>query len=218
MNPFVLSPALDHFFRFILWFFCGHSWPNWQQHYAAMHRKHHATSDTPRDPHSPHQLTVKQLLDYKHYEPGRPYYISQSEMELYASDVVSVNDWVERNVYCKYPKLGQQIFWILQTLLFGVIGFILGSIVYFWIGDILVISTNWLCHKVGYTPHGTSDKSKIVFPIGIIICGEELHAHHHNNASTPYFNRHWWEIDTGWWYCKLLMMLRLMKLTTRKSN
>ncbi|HET8576128.1 MAG TPA: fatty acid desaturase, partial [Methylomirabilota bacterium] len=44
-----LHPLADWIFRFILWFSTGQNRREW----VAVHRKHHAFTDTEKDPHSP---------------------------------------------------------------------------------------------------------------------------------------------------------------------
>ena len=213
-NYFIFHPALEHFFRFWIWFTMGFSWPNWMQHWAAKHRKHHRYSDSIEDPHSPFHYTLKEMCDVTGTQ-GTANYISPKEIQEYAPDIISTNDWVERNLYCKYPKLGMILHWGIQTILFGWAGFIIGASVYFGAKNIGIFIGNYLTHKVGFTYAGNRDKdrSKIVFPISFLYGGEEIHAHHHNDASKPYFSRHWWEFDIGWFYIKILMFFGLIKLT-----
>ena len=45
-----LHPIVSHFFRFWLWFTTGMVTKEW----VAIHRKHHAKTETVDDPHSPH--------------------------------------------------------------------------------------------------------------------------------------------------------------------
>ena len=213
-NYFVFHPALEHLFRFWIWFTMAFSWPNWMQHYAAKHRKHHRYSDGPKDPHSPHHYTFAQMFDVSHSDPNRANYISPEEVQEYASDVVSTNDWIERNLYCKYPRLGLQLMWLLQTIFFGWIGFVIGAGLYFGAKYIGIFFGNYIIHKVGFTYAGNvgTDRSRVLFPVSIFFGGEEIHAHHHIDASKPWFSRRWWEFDSGWMYCRIFIALKLMRL------
>jgi len=212
---FTFTPFLAHIFRFWLWFASAHCWPNWQQHYAAKHRKHHKYSDTELDPHSPHHYTIKQLLDVAHNDPNRANYISPEEIKSYAPDVKTVDDWLERNVYSKHQKWGLVLFTLTMTVLFGWPGLIIGLINQFFINASFIIFGNYALHKIGWTyaSKNPTDKSRIFCPWGIFCGGEELHAHHHNDTTrnTPWFKRHWWEIDIGWVYASILIKLGLMK-------
>lgn len=213
---FEFSAPLEHFFRFMLWFSSGMSWPNWQQHYAAKHRKHHRFSDTKDDPHSPFWFTVKELFDYKHNTPGKANYISKEEIKLYAPDIKSTNDWIQVNLYNKYPSLGLILFTLLLTILFGWIGTVIGIFNYFCISYFNIFITNYTLHKVGFTYAGNADldKSKNLFPLGIVLAGEELHANHHNHPENPHFKQYWFELDLGWIYAIILIKLGLMHITS----
>ncbi|MEK7839790.1 MAG: fatty acid desaturase, partial [Pseudomonadota bacterium] len=53
-----LHPIVSHFFRLWLWMTTGMVTKQW----AAIHRKHHATSDKPGDPHSPVVYGIRKVL------------------------------------------------------------------------------------------------------------------------------------------------------------
>ena len=213
---FTFSPVLEHFFRFCGWFLAGSHWENWQKHYAALHRMHHAYSDTELDPHSPYHYTFSELLDVT---GTKSHYVSPEDIEKYAPDIISTNDWLARNLYGKYPNLGLLTFWLIFTILFGVVGVILGCLPYFFGKKVSIILGDYMPHKIGFSYAGNkkSDRSMIFSPIGIFLVGEDLHAHHHNDDSIPYFSRNWWEFDLGWFYCRILMALGLMTLNDRTS-
>jgi stearoyl-CoA desaturase (delta-9 desaturase) len=216
---FTFTPILEHFFRFYLWLCIGFSYHNWMQHWAAKHRKHHRYSDTPDDPNSPRYYTLMQLCDVSHNDPSRANYISPEEVKYYAPDVHTADDWLERNVYNKYRKLGMAIIWLVFVILFGWAGLLLGASIYYLSQFFGIVIGNYLVHKIGFTYAGNrgQDQSKILCPIGIFFGGEEIHSHHHNDASKPYFHRHWWEIDISWVYARVLIFFRLMKLNSRYS-
>ena len=50
---FVMNPYWEKFFYFFTWLWQGSSYLS-PRAYAILHRMHHAYSDTPQDPHSPH--------------------------------------------------------------------------------------------------------------------------------------------------------------------
>ncbi len=60
-----LHPFADWVFRFVLWFTTGQNRREW----VAVHRKHHAFTDTERDPHSPlvHGFWKIQLWNVYYY-------------------------------------------------------------------------------------------------------------------------------------------------------
>ena len=81
----------------------------------------------------------------------------------------------------------------------------------FWAAGVV----NGIGHYWGYRNVETRESSRNVFPIGIIIGGEELHNNHHADAGSAKLSRKWFEIDAGWFYIKLLEKFRLAKLSIK---
>ena len=207
-HNFTFNPWLASFFRFYLWLTVGMIYPHWAENYAAKHRKHHKYSDTEQDPHSPFYQSLGEIMDQRNHS------ITLEEIKLYAPDIITPVTWMDKNVYFKYPKLGLAVHWLGQTLAFGIPGFIIGMLFYFYIAHVFFFCGNYLVHKIGFTcaTNKGADRSKIVFPIGIIMGGEELHANHHNDVTNPNFRKRWWEFDSGWMYAKLLIAAGLVKI------
>ena len=208
--------------RFYLWFTWGWgTWRNWKKNYATHHRKHHANSDTKDDPHSPQYFTWWQMCQVQNsWKPGHSGYVSKEDEEKYASDIDSGEDWIWKNLYSKYPRLGPTLMWIIATLLFGVSGFICGAMAFFLMNIFGMTLVNWALHKIGWTYEKNkdpNDKSTILCPWGILLGGEELHTHHHNNPGNPKFSKYWWEIDSSWGYMLLLEKIGAIKIHRVKS-
>jgi stearoyl-CoA desaturase (delta-9 desaturase) len=55
----------------------------------------------------------------------------------------------------------------------------------------------------GYRSFETSDASRNIMPIGVIMGGEELHNNHHAYRQSARFSCKWWEFDIGWMYIRL---------------
>lgn len=224
-------PIFLHFCRFYIWLVGEHR-PGYQQVYAAQHRKHHRHSDTDNDPHSPYRFGLFKLFDIKHQDPARPGYVSPEEINLYASDIIPHDDWIERNIYNRSTvKLmliwNNKNWWIDVNLslfiLLGIVYLIAGlwGMLIFWLLNylyfryVIVFVTYYLLHKGPFkyvkndTPH---DKSSTVFPIGTVFVGEELHANHHNDPGNPCFSKLWWEFDIGWMFVRIFAFFGLLKL------
>ena len=82
-----LHPALRHFFRFWIWYSSGMITREW----VAVHRKHHAFSDMPGDPHSPVVYGLKKVL-WQGYELYAPESRNAETCEKYGRG--TPNDWV----------------------------------------------------------------------------------------------------------------------------
>jgi stearoyl-CoA desaturase (delta-9 desaturase) len=197
-------PALEHFMRFWLWFTTGMVTKEW----VAVHRKHHANTDRKYDPHSPWNEGLMKMLF-----GGAWLYAKAAEDK----EMVSIygkgtpDDWIERNLYSKHSKLGFTLLLILNTLLFNGWGIVIWLIQMAWIPFWAAGVVNGVGHCIGYRNHKTKDQSRNIFPIGIIIGGEELHNNHHNSPASIKLSNKWWEFDIGYMWYNVFKFLRLAK-------
>lgn len=210
-------PILQHIFRFSLW--CTHKImqpENWLQRYAAKHRIHHLYSDTKQDHQSPRNYALKELLDFsKAHVPGSANYVSQSDIQKYAPDVKTPNDWIERNLYKKYPNLGRYTTEILLLVWLGWWGLL--PVIFIEFSPILsILIFNVWPHtpSLGYTHSWMSkelrDDSRNLFPVGFLHLGDELHQNHHMYPNSISNRVYWYEFDLGYIYIKLFSYLGLM--------
>jgi len=202
-------PIVSHIMRMILWLTTGIT----TKHWVAIHRKHHQRTDVVGDPHSPQLVGLWTLIfkGWKLYTEA----VKDDEM-ISRLSVGSVDDWIERRVYIPYPALGMLIMLIIDILLFGAWGIVVWLIQMLWIPFWGNAISNGLGHWWGYRNVNTPDKSNNVFPIGIMIAGEELHNNHHADPSDPKLNKRWFEFDIGWVYIKLFVLLRVAKIKNKE--
>ena len=203
-------PVVEHFMRGWLWLTTGMNTKEW----VAVHRKHHAFSDRPGDPHSPHeegfwQIVLGGLWFYKEAT-------SDKEMlEKYGKG--TPEDWVEHNVYSKWRWGGLFTMMAVDVFLFGpVLGLIVWTGMAVWIpifGQVI----NGVGHALGYRNFDTKDHSRTIYPLGLWIVGEELHNHHHADPRSAKFQARWWEFDIGWLYIRLLSAFRLAEIVYARS-
>jgi stearoyl-CoA desaturase (delta-9 desaturase) len=200
-----LHPIASHFFRFWLWMTTGMLTGQW----AAIHRKHHAKCETEEDPHSPQTRGIwKVLLE------GAELYRTEAKNEetMRKFSHGTPNDWMERNVYTKYPILGVSLMMVLNVALFGVVGLTIWAVQMVWIPFWAAGVVNGLAHFWGYRNFNSSDASTNIFPWGIIIGGEELHNNHHTYATSAKLSNKWYEFDIGWMYIRIMSAFRLAKV------
>jgi stearoyl-CoA desaturase (delta-9 desaturase) len=200
-----LHPVASHFFRFWLWMTTGMLTGQW----AAIHRKHHAKCETEEDPHSPQTRGIwKVLLE------GAELYRTEAKNEetMRKFSHGTPNDWMERNVYTKYPILGVSLMMVLNVALFGVVGLTIWAVQMVWIPFWAAGVVNGLAHFWGYRNFNSSDASTNIFPWGIIIGGEELHNNHHTYATSAKLSNKWYEFDIGWMYIRIMSAFRLAKV------
>lgn len=198
-------PILEHFMRFWLWMTTGMVTKEW----VAVHRKHHRHVDTNMDPHSPHFFGIFRVLFAGVYL----YINSAKDKEMVNTyGVGTPDDWIEKNLYSKYSRLGIILLLILNLLCFSWWGLLIWIIQMLWIPFWAAGVVNGIGHWFGYRNGETKDKSCNISPIGVIIGGEELHNNHHLDPANPKMSKRWFEFDMGWLYIKLLSKLKLLSI------
>jgi stearoyl-CoA desaturase (delta-9 desaturase) len=202
-----LHPVLRHFFRFWLWINTGASTREW----VAVHRKHHALCEREGDPHSPRLFGLKTVLT----QGAELYRVAANDpetLEKYAKG--TPNDWLENNLYHHPVRsyYGIAALVITDLLLFGVPGIIMIALQLSNMPFLAAGIINGLCHAKGYRNFETDDASTNLWPIGILVAGEELHNNHHAFPTSARFSMRPHEFDVGWMYLKVLAALGLAKI------
>jgi len=122
------------------------------------------------------------------------------------------NDWIERNIYTRYPILGISVMMVIDVALFGIVGLSVWAVQMIWIPLWAAGVVNGLAHWWGYRNFNSADASTNIFPLGILIGGEELHNNHHTFATSAKLSSKWYEFDIGWMYIRLMSMVGLAKV------
>lgn len=200
-----LHPIVSHFLRFWLWMTTGMVTKEW----VSIHRKHHARCEREGDPHSPMLYGIGKVL-FKGAELYRDE--SRNAETLKKFGYGTPDDWVERNIYSRHNVLGIVIMLLIDLALFGAIGLTVWAIQMAWIPFWAAGVVNGIGHYWGYRNFASPDTSTNVFPIGILIGGEELHNNHHAYGTSAKFSSRWFEIDIGWAYLTILRWLGLANI------
>jgi len=199
-------PAASHFFRFWIWFTTGMVTKDW----VAVHRKHHANTETAQDPHSPQIRGIAWVL-----WGGVLLYAAEKQdpatIAKYGHGTPA--DWIETHLYARFPMVGIVLLGIADVVAFGIGP---GSLIYgvqmvwipFWAAGVV----NGLGHYWGYRNYPVEDASTNLFPWGILIGGEEFHNNHHAYPTSAKLSSAWYEFDIGWMYIRLLEMLGLARV------
>jgi len=195
----------SHFFRFWLWMTTGQVTKEW----AAVHRKHHAKCETEEDPHSPQTRGIKKVL-LEGAELYRTESKNQETLQKYGHG--TPDDWMEHNVYTRFSWQGLALMLIINFSLFGVIGITVWAVQMMWIPITAAGIINGIGHYWGYRNYDCVDASTNIFPIGILIGGEELHNNHHTFGTSAKLSSKWYEFDIGWLYIRTLETLGLAKV------
>jgi len=157
--------------------------------WVADHRRHHAFSDRPGDPHSPHLDEgpgVKGVLKgLWHAHIGWFFDEEQTSARRWAPDLVK--DPVMRRIDSLFP-LWVLISFALPPLLGGVItgtlegaltAFLWGSLARIFLLHHVTWSINSICHFYGDRPYQTTDFSTNNWVLSLISMGESWHNNHH---------------------------------------
>lgn len=219
-----LHPLLSHFFRLWLWLTTGMVTKEW----TSIHRKHHATCETGEDPHSPKRFGLlmgfPKIFGLMRVLFGGVFlYVDESrnEQTMIRHGFGTPHDWVENHVYTPYHKYGVVIMLILDLILFGpIVGvFLVWLVQMAWIPFFAAGVINGVGHYFGYRNFPSmnrkercEDWSTNIFPIGILIGGEELHNNHHHYAQSARLSVKWFEFDIGWLYIRIFEILGLARV------
>ena len=204
----VLHPLVAHFFRLWLWLTTGMVTKEW----VAIHRKHHAKTETDDDPHSPHTRGIKTVF----WQGAELYRDEANNAETLANySHGTPDDWLEQHLYSRFSALGVSIMLIINFVLFGFVGISIWAVQMIWIPLFAAGVINGIGHYWGYRNFETEDGATNIVNLGLLIGGEELHNNHHAYPSSAKFSSKWWEFDVGWLYIQTLALLRLAKVRRR---
>ncbi len=188
--------------------------------WVADHRKHHAFSDQPGDPHSPHvdhgsgwRGAIKGLTHahvgwlFLHTNRGRR---SRYAPDLLADPVVSAVD--RRFVACVAGGLLAAFglgFAFGGTLRDGFTGLLWGGAVRVLVLHHATYSINSLCHFFGRRRFATKDESRNLLWLAPFTMGEAWHNNHHAFPTSAAHGLRRWEIDPSAWVIGALEKLGL---------
>ena len=200
----ILHPLADWMFRFVLWFTTGQNRREW----VAVHRKHHAFTDTEKDPHSPlvHGFWKIQLWNVYYYvrEARNPETVTR-----WAKDIRE--DFGDRFLFSK-GSLGGVIGIGAAVLVLGPAwGLVLSAMHLVLYVFVVAPSINGLGHWWGrrnFSGNSATNLRVLAWLTG----GESLHNNHHANPSSPKFSMSRLEFDPSWVVIRVLLMLRLARL------
>jgi stearoyl-CoA desaturase (Delta-9 desaturase) len=174
--------------------------------WVADHRKHHAFSDKPGDPHSPHvehggglRGTLRGLF---HAHVGWLFlHTDRGSKRRYAPDLL--NDPVVRAVDRTYAVwavggLGAAfgLGWVIGgSLATALTGLLWGGAVRILVLHHVTFSINSLCHVFGRRTFRTSDESRNLAWLSVMSFGEAWHNNHHAFPTSAAHGLRRWQLD-----------------------
>jgi stearoyl-CoA desaturase (delta-9 desaturase) len=176
--------------------------------WVADHRKHHAFSDRPGDPHSPHvdhggglKGALRGLL---HAHVGWLFIHTQrGRHERYAPDLLADRTirWVSRWFF-GWAVAGLVAAFVLGWLIGGSLHTALTGLLWGGAVRILVLhhatySINSLCHFFGRRDFDTPDESRNLLWLSLLTFGESWHNNHHAFPTSAAHGLRRWQIDVS---------------------
>jgi stearoyl-CoA desaturase (Delta-9 desaturase) len=174
--------------------------------WVADHRKHHAFSDRPGDPHSPHVDhgggLRGELRGFVHAHIGWLFVHDQrGARSRYAPDLLRdpVVSFVDRT-FVLWAVGGLVLPFVLGaaiggSLAAGLTAFLWGGLVRLFVLHHLTYSINSICHVFGRRRFATTDESRNVFWLALPTFGEAWHNNHHAFPTSAQHGLRRWEID-----------------------
>ncbi len=187
--------------------------------WATAHRRHHAYSDTPRDPHSPNLFGPSFGARWRGFWYAHMVWMLKAEVSdwsRFARDLLQVR-YLFR-LHQLYP------FWVALGLLLpsavgGIFtgtwwgfleGFLWGGLVRIFLVNQAAWCVGSVCHLSGARPFPTPDHSGNVAWVAWLTFGEGLQNNHHAFPSSAMHALRWWQPDLSGWVIRILERLGLV--------
>jgi stearoyl-CoA desaturase (Delta-9 desaturase) len=194
-------------FRVVIWMTTGMRPREW----VAVHRKHHAATDTPDDPHSPAQVgfwrvQLGNVGLYKRCAADR------ANVQKYARDLPA--DTLDR-VALDYSLVGLGVGTSILVLTMWALGFgLLTGLLAAGIHAVMYVMLSGAINAAGHTfgRHPYENSATNLQWLALITAGEGLHNNHHAAPTSARFALRKGEIDPGWWLVRVLVGVHLARV------
>lgn len=197
-----LHPVVAWMFRAFIWLTTGIKPKEW----VAVHRKHHAHTDAPGDPHSPVLLGWKkvQLSNVALYRAALK---DKSLVEKYARDLPD-DKW--DTWFFGHHKTGLGIGIAILIIVLGPFAGLLAAFLHANLYLAVNAAVNALGHHFGDRPY--PNQATNLQWLAFMTMGEGLHNNHHAAPSSARLSHRRGQIDPGWWVISMMKRLRLASL------
>jgi stearoyl-CoA desaturase (delta-9 desaturase) len=176
-------------------------------HWVANHRKHHAHSDEPGDPHSPHDGSwwSHMIWFMWKFAPGG----YDAHNNRWAPDVA-------KDPVMRFLDKTFVLWHVVTGFVFFGLGYWLGGESMAWsfvvwgmfVRLVYVLHSTWFVnsasHMWGYRTYETTDDSRNNWWVALLTYGEGWHNNHHAFPSMARAGHKWWELDITFWAIRAL--------------
>jgi stearoyl-CoA desaturase (Delta-9 desaturase) len=197
-----LRRPLGFVFRPLIWITTGIRPRQW----VAVHRKHHAFTDTEGDPHSP-KLLGWVNVQFRNVALYRKAAGNSDNVARYAKDLPA-DRWDTMLFDRAFLGLGIGIGMLVVVL--GPWAGLLAAFVHVNLYLSTSAAVNAIGHHFGRRPY--PNLAGNVQWLAFLTAGEGLHNNHHAAPTSARLSHRRWEIDPGWWAISLLRRLGLVKV------
>jgi stearoyl-CoA desaturase (delta-9 desaturase) len=212
----VAHPALAFVCRLVVWLTTGMRPREW----AAVHRRHHAATDTPEDPHSPiqegfwrvqlmnaamYRRVARDGVTVKKYARDLP----PDRLDRFAFDHAFLGLGVGTTLLCVAFTIAYGPWWGVGL---GFFAAILHAVGYLGLSG----AVNAVGHTFGRRPNPNSATNGWL--LALLTWGEGLHNNHHDRPTSARFSRRAWPFDHAWWGIRLLTLVRLIRIRTVRAG
>ena len=214
---FSMTPFWEKFFWVFTYVTQGSSYLS-PRAYGALHRMHHAYSDTDKDPHTPHHST-------------NPFTMMLKTKGIY-HDILTGRSNDDRRFSVSLPswetieRLGDSIWsrvcWGTAYVTFYVWAVPPGAWylflllpIHFLMGPVHGAIVNWSGHMYGYQNFDNNDKSRNSLAMDFLMMGELYQNNHHKLPDRPNFAVKWFEFDPTFPVIRLLALLGVIRMKLR---
>lgn len=153
--------------------------------WAGHHRRHHRSTDSPGDPHSPNDGW---------WWSHAGWVLSRRSKRGEPALVTDLAAFPELRFVDRYQAAGP---WLLGGLCFAVAGW--GGLVAFAVSTVALwhatFSVNSVAHRLGRRRYETPDTSRNSWPVALLTLGEGWHNNHHHYPPSARQGHRWWELD-----------------------
>jgi stearoyl-CoA desaturase (delta-9 desaturase) len=185
------------------------------------HRKHHALSDQPGDPHSPHvghgDGFAGAARGFLHAHVGWMFTnLGMEQGRVYGRDLYE--DWLVRVIDRLY------LLWVALTLGIpfaigyaaggswqaGLEGLVWGGLIRIAVYQHATFSVNSICHMFGRQDFRSRDEARNNWLIALLVFGEGWHNNHHAFPASARHGLERRQLDISWWVIRGLEQLSLV--------
>ncbi|OZI09266.1 acyl-CoA desaturase [Siphonobacter sp. BAB-5385] len=213
---FTMNKFWERFFYLLTYISQGSSYLS-PKGYAILHRMHHAFSDGPRDPHSPHNSTNVFTMMWKTKDIYNAILFGRTKVEPqfdknypYWSTIEKMGDsWISRIGW----GTAYSLLYIAAFIWFDMHwAFFFLLPIHFLMGPVHGAIVNWSGHKYGYQNYDNNDKSKNSLVLDFLMMGELFQNNHHKLPNQVNFASKWYEFDPTYPVIKTLHWMKIIRL------